>query len=187
MERTQCLYENEVEFNLSESGVLPLRVEEVLQNSKVSADFLSLSLKYPESDGSEANFTALWGLLEKGDHAAVMLPNYLQTWGLSRAYAARTNGFYLVESREHGEARWALDVEGLRRAVSKKTRLIVVTNPNNPTGAVLNQQEMDEIVRVARKARAWLLVDEIYRGAEVNGPLTSTFWGSYDKVLITSG
>ena len=212
MERTQCLYENEVDFNLSESGVLPLRVEEVLQGAKDPADFLSLSLKYPESDGSEelrghiaawygttpdhvlvtnggseANFTALWGLLEKGDHAAVMLPNYLQTWGLARAYAAKTNGFCLVEGSENGKPRWALDVEGLHRAVSKKTRLIVVTNPNNPTGAVLNQQEMDEIVRVARKARAWLLVDEIYRGAEVNGPLTPTFWGRYDKLLITSG
>jgi aspartate/methionine/tyrosine aminotransferase len=213
MERTQCLYEHEVEFNLSESGVLPLRVEEILQGSKASADFLSIGLKYPESDGSdelreniaawygathdhvlvtnggsEANFTAVWGLLEKGDHAAVMLPNYLQTWGLSRAWAAKTKGFYLTESRDDGgKARWALDVESLHRAVNKKTRLIVVTNPNNPTGAVLNQDEMDEIVRVARKARAWLLVDEIYRGAEVNGPLTPTFWGSYDKVLITSG
>src|SRR6202795_4830948 len=206
MERTQCLYENEVEFNLSESGVLPLRVEEVLQGSKDPADFLSIALKYPESDGSkelrehiaawygtnsdhvlvtnggsEANFTALWGLLEKDDHAAVMLPNYLQTWGLSRAYAAKTHGFYLVERSENGKARWALDIDGLHRAVSKKTRLIVVTNPNNPTGAVLNQQEMDEVVRVARKARAWLLVDEIYRGVEVSGPLTPTFWGSYDK------
>jgi aspartate/methionine/tyrosine aminotransferase len=213
MERTQCLYEHEVDFNLSESGVLPLRVEEILQGSKGSADFLSIGLKYPESDGSdelrdniaawyratrdhvlvtnggsEANFTAVWGLLEKGDHAAVMLPNYLQTWGLSRAWAAKTKGFYLKESRDDGgNARWALDVESLHRAVSKKTRLIVVTNPNNPTGAVLNQDEMDEIVRVARKARAWLLVDEIYRGAEVSGPLTPTFWGSYDKVLITSG
>ena len=41
MERTQCLYENEVDFNLSESGVLPLTVEEVLKNSKDSAEFLS--------------------------------------------------------------------------------------------------------------------------------------------------
>jgi len=212
MERTQCLYENEVEFNLSESGVLPLRVEEVLQTSKASADFLALGLKYPESDGSEelrehiaawydttsnhvlvtnggseANFTALWGLLEEGNHAAVMLPNYLQTWGLSRAFAAKTHGFHLVEGVENGKARWALDIESLHRAVSKKTRLIVVTNPNNPTGAVLNQKEMDEVVRVARKARAWLLVDEIYRGAEVSEALTPTFWGSYDKLLITSG
>ena len=87
-----------------------------------------------------------------------------------------------MEAQRNGrQSRWALDIESLHRAVSKKTRLIVVTNPNNPTGAVLNQEEMDEVVRVARKARAWLLVDEIYRGAEVNGPLTPTFWGRYDK------
>jgi hypothetical protein len=212
MERTQCTYENEVEYNLSESGVLPLRVEEILEGAQDPAAFLSIGLKYCESDGSkelrdriaqwygttrdhilvtnggsEANFTTLWGLLEKEGHAAVMLPNYLQTWGLSRAFAGRTNAFYLVERRENGTPRWALDIEGLRRAVSLKTRLIVVTNPNNPTGAVLNEQEMDEVLRVARKANAWLLVDEIYRGAEVSGPLTSTFWGRYDKLLITSG
>lgn len=212
MERTQCLYEHQVEFNLSESGVLPLRVDELVEGSEAAAKFLSIGLKYPESDGSqelreniaqwygatpehvlvtnggsEANFTALWGLLEKGDHAAIMLPNYLQAWGLSRAYAAKTNSFHLVERRESGKLRWALDVEGLRRAVSKKTKLIVVTNPNNPTGAVLNEEEMSEIIRVARKANAWLLVDEIYRGAEVSGPLSPTFWGRYDKVIITSG
>ena len=39
MERTQCLYEHEVEFNLSESGVLPLRVEEILQSPKASLIF----------------------------------------------------------------------------------------------------------------------------------------------------
>jgi aspartate/methionine/tyrosine aminotransferase len=213
MERTQCLYENQVDFNLSESGVLPLSVEEVLQGADGTAKFLALGLKYPESDGSrelrenisawygakpenvlvtnggsEANFTTLWGILEKGDHAAVMLPNYLQTWGLSRAFAAKTTGFYLVERRQRGvDPRWALDIDGLHRAVTKKTRLIVVTNPNNPTGAVLTEEEMQEVVRVARRAHAWLLVDEIYRGAEVCGPLTPTFWGRYDKVIITSG
>jgi aspartate/methionine/tyrosine aminotransferase len=212
MERTQCLYEHEVEFNLSESGVLPLRVEEILGGTRAAAEFLSLSLKYPESDGShelreniaawygatsehvlvtnggsEANFTALWGLLEKGDHAAVMLPNYLQAWGLSRAYADKTTAFHLTEQRENGKLRWALDVDSLRRAVNKKTKLIVVTNPNNPTGAVLDEEEMAEILGVARKANAWLIVDEIYRGAEVGGLLSPTFWGRYDKVIITSG
>jgi aspartate/methionine/tyrosine aminotransferase len=212
MERTQCLFEHEVEFNLSESGVLPLRVREILGGTEAAAEFLSLSLKYPESDGShelreniaewygataehvlvtnggsEANFTALWGLLDKGDHAAVMLPNYLQAWGLSRAYADKTNAFHLIEGRENGKLRWALNVDSLRRAVGKKTKLIVVTNPNNPTGAVLTQDEMAEILRVARKNNAWLIVDEIYRGAEVSGPLSPTFWGRYDKVIITSG
>lgn len=207
MERTQCLFENEVEFNLSESGVLPLRVEELVDDPE---QFLSYSLKYPESDGSnelrdhiakwygarrdeilvtnggsEANFTALWGLLDPDDHAAIMLPNYLQSWGLSRAYSAKTTTFQLVEHKANN--RWALDIESLRRAVTKKTKLIVVTNPNNPTGAVLNEEEMSELIRVACKANAWLLVDEIYRGAEVRDSITPTFWGRYDKLLITSG
>lgn len=207
MERTQCLFENEVAFNLSESGVLPLRVEELVDDPE---QFLSYSLKYPESDGSnelrdhiakwygarrdeilvtnggsEANFTALWGLLDPDDHAAIMLPNYLQSWGLSRAYSAKTTTFQLVEHKANN--RWALDIESLRRAVTKKTKLIVVTNPNNPTGAVLNEEEMSELIRVARKANAWLLVDEIYRGAEVRDSITPTFWGRYDKLLITSG
>ena len=207
MERTQCLFENEVAFNLSESGVLPLRVEELVDDPE---QFLSYSLKYPESDGSnelrdhiakwygarrdeilvtnggsEANFTALWGLLDPDDHAAIMLPNYLQSWGLSRAYSAKTTTFQLAEHKANN--RWALDIESLRRAVTKKTKLIVVTNPNNPTGAVLNEEEMSELIRVARKANAWLLVDEIYRGAEVRDSITPTFWGRYDKLLITSG
>ena len=211
MERTQCLYENEVEYNLSESGVRPLRVKDLLEGEDL-AGFLSLAMKYPESNGSrelreriaqfhgatadqvlvtnggsEANYTSLWGLLEKGDRTAVMLPNYLQTWGLARAYGGSANAFHLVERQENGRMRWALDVDSLKRAVKSKTRLIVVTNPNNPTGAVLTEPEMDEIVRVARKAKAWLLADEIYRGAEVAGPISPTFWGRYDKVLLTSG
>jgi len=211
MERTQCLYENEVEYNLSESGVRPLRLEDLLEGED-PARFLSQALKYPESNGSlelreriarfhgataeqvlvtnggaEANYTALWGLLEKGDRSAVMLPNYLQTWGLARAYGSAAEAFHLAEHPVNGGMRWTLDVESLKRAVNGKTRLIVVTNPNNPTGAVLTESEMDEIVRAARRVNAWLIADEIYRGAEVSGPISPTFWGRYDKLLLTSG
>lgn len=212
MERAQCLYENEVDFNLSESGVKPLRLDEILEGED-PGKFLSLSLRYPESDGSEelrsriagfhgadpdevlvtnggseANYTAMWGLLDKGDRVALMQPNYQQAWGLARAYAGSVDTFDLVErAGDDGARRWALDVDGLERAVTRKTRLIVVTNPNNPTGAVLTASEMDAVVRVARKVRAWLLVDEIYRGAEVNAPMGPSFWRRYDKVVITSG
>jgi aspartate/methionine/tyrosine aminotransferase len=211
MERTQCLYENQVEYNLSESGVRPLRLQDLLEGED-PARFLSQALKYPESNGSpelreriaqfhgasaeqvlvtnggaEANYTALWGLLEKGHRTAVMLPNYLQTWGLARAYGSAAEAFHLAERQENGRMRWALDLEGLKRAVTSKTRLIVVTNPNNPTGAVLTESEMDEIVRAARRVNAWLLADEIYRGAEVDGTISPTFWGRYDKLLLSSG
>jgi aspartate/methionine/tyrosine aminotransferase len=214
MERTQCLYENEVRWNLSESGVLPLRVEELLDGEAGGAELLSTALKYPESNGSsllreriatfypgatadnvlvttgtsEANFTTLWGLLERGDRAAVMLPSYLQAWGLARAHTGRADAYRLVEKRRGLAKRWVLDVDGLNRAVSKRTKLIMVTNPNNPTGAVLDEDEMDAIVDAARRVGAWIVSDEVYRGAEVEGDAPSpTFWGRYPRVVVTAG
>src|SRR5262249_58286860 len=81
-----------------------------------------------------------------------------------------------------------LDLDELQRAVTKKTKVILVTNPNNPTGAVLTEEEMDAVVEAARRANAWLVADEIYRGAEVNGgPTSPTFWGRYDKLVVTAG
>ncbi len=137
--------------------------------------------------GSEANYLACWALLSRGDRTACMIPNYLQTRGLARAYGSGVDPFRLVERRGSGHSRWALDIRGLRRAVGRNTRLIVITNPNNPTGAVLTEEEMDAVVREARRVNAWILADEIYRGAEVSGPMTPTFQGRYEKTLITSG
>lgn len=117
----------------------------------------------------------------------MMIPNYMQSWGLGRAYAGGVDTFKLVLKQEAGQTRWALDVEGLKRAVTGKTNVILITNPNNPTGAVLNEAEMEAVVDAARKAGAWLVVDEIYRGAEVEGGTTPTFWGRYEKVIVTSG
>ncbi len=212
MERMQCTYENEVDYNLSESGVLPLKIEELLGPEQLK-DLASYSLKYAPANGSpelreniaqwypgatadhvtvvnggaEANYMVLWSLLEKTGRAAVMLPNYLQTWGLAGAFAGRADAIWLKERRENGKPRWALDLDSLERAVSKKTRLIVITNPNNPTGGVLTEAEMEAVVKAARRANAWLLADEIYRGAELQGGLTPSFWGRYNKLLITSG
>ncbi|PYS93432.1 MAG: aspartate aminotransferase [Acidobacteria bacterium] len=214
MERTQCLYENQVEYNLSESGVLPLKVSELLDGAADPGWLEDQRLKYPPSNGSEAlrerialfhgagatrdnvlvtnggseaNYTTLWGLLEKGDRVAFMLPNYMQGWGLARAYGGRADPFRLVERSAGGRTRWALDTASLDRAVTRRTRVILVTNPNNPTGAVLTEEEMDAVVRAARRARAWIVSDEVYRGAEVSGPTSPTFWGRYDKVLVTAG
>jgi hypothetical protein len=52
---------------------------------------------------------------------------------------------------------------------------------------VLTEAEMDEIVGAARKAGAWILADEIYRGAEIAGPTSPTLVGRYSKVVVTGG
>jgi len=213
MERMQCLYEQTVKYNLSESGVLPLKLHELLDSQDDLEHFLDNELWYCESDGSlllreriaqfypdckpsnititnggsEANYMTLWTLLDKGDRLACMLPNYMQAWGLGRAYAEGVDTFHLVLQEENGQRRWALDVDELKQVVTSKTKTILVTNPNNPTGAVLNEAEMEAVMETASKVGAWLVADEIYRGAEVQGNTSPTFWGRYEKVVVTSG
>ena len=210
MERYQSLYENAVRYNLSESGVLPLRVEDLLSDRAARDSLMKTKLGYPWGNGSpklrariarfypgataenitvmnggsEANYTTFTALLDRGDRAAIQVPNYMQTWGLGRFFGSGSDTFWL---RHDGE-RWALDVDSLKKAVTKKTKLILVTNPNNPTGAVLTESEITELIKAARRAKAWLVVDEIYRGAELSSKRTTpSMWGRYDKLLITSG
>lgn len=214
MERTQCLFENEVKYNLSESGVYPLTIEELIPDSEQRAAFEKLPLSYPhstgrkslrrniarfygESDfeavtvtngGSEANYMALWGLVGKSDRVAFMVPNYLQGWGIARAYGRHVDAYKLVMRRQGKQGwGWELDRGSLKMAVKKSTKVIVVTNPNNPTGHVLSEDEMDAIIESARRVGAWILADEIYRGAELEGSMTPTFYGRYEKVIVTSG
>jgi aspartate/methionine/tyrosine aminotransferase len=210
MERYQSQYWHLVEHDLSESGVTALTIRELLGPYADAETFLHMALGYPLSEGShetraniaswyaeagpehvtvmnggsEANFLALWTLLDDDDRLAYMLPNYLQGRGLGRAFTGRVDTFRL----RMREGRWALDLEGLERAVGKRTKVIMVCNPNNPTGAVLSEAEMEAVIEVAARVGAWIVADEIYRGAEVDTDATSpTFWGRYDRVVVTSG
>jgi aspartate/methionine/tyrosine aminotransferase len=211
MERMQSRYENEVEYNLSESGVEPMTLQEVLALTPDPDRILTQPLGYPQANGTEtlreriatfytgataenvtvvngggeANFITLWTLLDTKGRLAFELPNYMQGWGLGRHFGAGSDAFRLkLDRKTH---RWALDTKELTRAVTKDTQVILVTNPNNPTGAVLTEEEMDAIVEAAKRAKAWLVADEIYRGAELDGQTTPTFWGRYDKTVVTSG
>ncbi|MCI0658548.1 MAG: aminotransferase class I/II-fold pyridoxal phosphate-dependent enzyme [Acidobacteria bacterium] len=213
MERWQSLHDQQVKSNLSESGVQPMSVRELVEDSGQFEDLLSLKLGYGHTSGSpelcaqiagyypgatpenvlvtcggaEANYLAFWSLLESGDRVAVEIPNYMQTVGLARAYGGSADRFYLKPRREGGNIRWALDLESLDRAVTRKTRILLITNPHNPTGAILSEEEMEAILRAARRVGAWIVSDEIYRGAEISGRLTASFWGRYHKVIVTAG
>src|SRR5258708_30014301 len=69
---------------------------------------------------------------------------------------------------------------------SSKTKLIAVTNPNNPTGSAFSAEEMRRIVRTCERTGAWPHADEVYRGTELQGDETPTFWGMYDKVICVN-
>ncbi len=205
LERVQSEWENVVEYNLTESGVHPISVRELVGDGSVLDELLSMPLGYPQTNGTielreriaalypgatpdnvlvtigcaEANFTALQTLLAPGDEMVVMLPNYMQIWGIGQNYGYKVKTFSLREERG-----WAPDLAALDEMVTERTKLIAVCNPNNPTGYILKPAEMDAIVAAAARAGAWLLADEVYRGAEQRTDVeTPSFWGRYDKVL----
>lgn len=211
MERMQSTYENQVEFNLSESGVRPLTARELLADAAALEALLDQPLAYTQSNGtpelraavaalypgattdhvevtnggSEANYVATWRLVEPGDEVVMLLPNYMQTWGLARAFGGTVREWPLIE--DHARGRWRADVEALDTLVTPRTKLIVICNPNNPTGARLTAADLDAVARAADRVGAWVLSDEIYRGAEPDGVETASMWGRGERVIVTSG
>jgi aspartate/methionine/tyrosine aminotransferase len=210
MERWQSTWENQVAFNLSESGVHPMRAADLLDEVSTAA-LLQQELGYPQTNGTpelraaiaamypgataghvevtnggaEANFIVLWKFLEPDDEVVVMVPNYMQAPGLARAFAGRVREWPLVPSFSRG--RWELDFDALARLVNPRTKMILVCNPNNPTGATFGGDELDAICRIAERHGAWVVSDEIYRGAELEGDETPTVWGRSDRAIVTSG
>ena len=127
----------------------------------------------------EANFIVASTLTGPGDRMATMLPNYLQVWGAALNRGADVAGFAMATDRG-----WALDTDALEAAVTPGTRLVAVCHPNNPTGHALTETEMDTVIAAAERAGAWLLADEVYRGAErATDVETPTFWGRSDRVI----
>ncbi len=207
MERWQSEWEHVVDYNISESGVKPLTPEELLSPEELAA-LAKTKLGYIQTDGTrelknticahyaqaspenilvtsgsaEANFLLMWKLIESGDEVIFMLPNFMQIHGLMKAFGGKVKTFSLKEDLD-----WNPDPEELKKLVTKNTRLIVVTNPNNPTGGQLNEESRQVILDLARWADAWIVSDEVYQGAEYDGKITQSFWGSYNKAIVTNG
>jgi aspartate/methionine/tyrosine aminotransferase len=208
LERLLSIWQNQVEYYITDSGVDALYMHEFVTEGELLDMYRTLPLRYVQTDGprplkeaicqlyegaspenvfvtngtSEANFIILWRFIQPGDEVAVAYPNYLHASGLAATLGAKVNVFHRREAD-----RWAPDLDELEAQVTRQTRLIYVCNPHNPTGAILSQEEMRHIVRIAQEVGAWILADEVYRGAELVGDITPSFWGLYDKVLVTAG
>lgn len=198
--------EKAVDYNLSESGVHPLLLRELLtDNPEYIETLLATEIDYAHANGNpelraniaalypgcssshvlvtvgaiEANYNSIYTLLQPGDEIALMLPNYMQIWGISKNYDLKMNLFHLCEDKN-----WQLNLDELEQAVTPKTKLIAVCNPNNPTGYILTREEMNAIVNAAERVGAWILADEVYTGAErIHNEETPSFYGRYDKVI----
>lgn len=78
------------------------------------------------------------------------------------------------------------DLDELRGMVNKNTKLICINNPNNPTGALMDREFLQEVAGIARSVDAWLLCDEVYRGLNHEGePFTASVADLYEKGIST--
>ena len=208
MERMQSTWENVVEMDLSESGIRPVTLRELAEMGLDLDAIIDTPLGYSQSNGtiplrqrlaeiypgttpdrievtngtSEANYLLALTLLRDGDEVAFEVPNYMQFWGVPRSLGAKVNRFHLRIGRD-----WEPDWDEFDRAVNEKTRLVYVSNPNNPTGSILSEDAMKRIVERCERMGAYLLADEVYLGAEIDCQRTQSFWGMSDRVIVTSG
>ena len=208
MERMQSTWENLVEMDMSESGVRPVTLRELAGMGLDLDSILDMPLGYSQSNGtialretlavhypgatadhievtngtSEANYLLALNLLRAGDVVAFQVPNYMQLWELPRSLGATVRPFRLRIDHD-----WEPDWEEFEAAVTAQTRVVYLSNPNNPTGSVLSPEAMRRIVARCEAVGAWLVADEVYQGAEIHCPRTPSFWGMSDRVIVTSG
>ena len=135
--------------------------------------------------GSEANFVTMWHLVEPGDEVVSMVPNYGQTLGLAEAFGGTLKPWPLRLSADG--KRWHVDLDDLRRLVTpRRASSSSATRTTRPARASRHRIST-RICQIAGTVGAWVLSDEIYRGAELDGVETPSVWGRYERVIVTSG
>ncbi|HCR2161332.1 aminotransferase [Enterobacter asburiae] len=205
-------WETRCEYNLAETCVESLTMQQLLdmtgKTREVLEDMLNIKMTYGHITGSErlrqliseqyskqssenilithgaigANALIYETLVEPGDTVISVLPTYQQHYSIPASYGADVKILPLRE--ENG---FLPDLAELKSLIDDKTKLIAINNPNNPTGALIGEALLHDIVEVARSAGAWLLCDEVYRGTDQDGDgYTTAMADLYEKGISTA-
>src|SRR6476620_8042195 len=186
-------------FNLATSGVapfplreLPIDLNELEINGDDSYGYAPLQQAIAAHHGvdpdcvlesagtSMANHLAMAAIIEPGDEVLIERPAYGPILETAQYLQANVKRFRRVE-----ENAWAIDPKEVRRNITSKTRLIVITNLHNPTSALTSESVLREIGDIARSIGALVLVDEVYLDAVYGGtPRTSFHLGP--EFVVTS-
>ncbi len=129
---------------------------------------------------AEANYLCIRQLVNADHEIITETPGWPQVGVLARAIGAKLR---VVERRDDNG--WEFPMAELAAAVNERTRLIFLSNPNNPTGRPLGEDELREIVALARPHGAYVLIDEVYAGLEWSGPRRTSIAGLYERGITT--
>ena len=206
-------WETRCDYNLAETCVESLTIDQLFQitgkNKKDLSEILSLKMTYGEIKGSDRLRKAIAALYEKqslenvlvthgtiganmlvhktlvdsGDRVVSIVPTYQQHFSIPKSIGADVHFLQLRE-----ENNWLPDLDELKRLVIPETKLIALTNPNNPTGSLIDKEMLNEIADIANTADCWILCDEVYRGTDQHGSgMTASIADIYEKGISTAG
>ncbi|MBM7609808.1 aspartate/methionine/tyrosine aminotransferase [Lysinibacillus composti] len=129
-----------------------------------------------------ANFLVLYSLVQPGDHVITIDPTYQQLQEVPLSFGANVDLLTLKEKNNY-----LPDLNELKSLVNEKTKLIIINNPNNPTGALIERSMLEQIVEIARKCDAYILCDEVYRNLIQDETLkVPSIVDIYEKGISTS-
>ena len=129
---------------------------------------------------AEANFLAITQLVQPGDEFILETPGWPQAAVLGEAIGASLKLLHREEARD-----WRFDMVELEDLITERTRLIFLCNPNNPTGQVMREDELLEVIHLAERVGAYVLCDEVYAGLEWTGGRVPSVAGLYKRGIST--
>jgi aspartate/methionine/tyrosine aminotransferase len=197
LERWMSTWETVAKFDIAESGIYPLTTRELLDflppddRQAVEDQLLDLRLGYNEARGTErlradlaatyegvapeqvlvttgaieANYLLVNTLLEAGDHVVSVFPAYQQLYSVAKAIGCDISLWNIVDDGRN----FRFDLDALEQLVTPKTKMILINTPNNPTGALLSNDELKHIYALAESVDAYVLSDEAYRWLDIPG------------------
>ena len=135
----------------------------------------------PTHGAAGANHHVFTALISAGDHVISIMPTYQQLYSIPASIGADVS---ILELRK--EDGYLPDVARLKALCRPDTKMICINNPNNPTGALMNEAQLREIVEIARSCGAYLLCDEVYRHLTQTDEYSPSVADLYEKGISVS-
>ncbi|RSL39329.1 hypothetical protein CEP54_016341 [Fusarium duplospermum] len=133
-----------------------------------------------------ANFLALYTLVHPGDHIICMYPAYQQLYDVPRSVGAEVSFWKLRE-----EEGFAPNIQDLKALIRSNTKMIIINNPNSPTGILIPTDDLEEIAKLAKEKNIIVFSDEVYRplfhggtSGQIDIPVPATTLG-YERAVVT--
>lgn len=135
----------------------------------------------PTHGATGANHHVFYSLINPGDRVISIMPTYQQLYSIPESFGADVQIIELLK-----ENNYLPDISEIKRLATPNTKMICINNPNNPTGALMATEYLEQIVEIAREVDAYILCDEVYRHLTQEDVWCESIVDLYEKGISVS-